>query len=68
MFNLDSPFFVPVWRRVVTLITCFGWGALEFANGAPFWGILFTGLGAMAAWQFHTIDWSKYDKPSDEED
>ena len=64
MFNLDTPFFRPVWRRVATLVVAFGWGTVEFLGAEPFWGILFFALGGVAAWQFHIIDWSKYDEPA----
>lgn len=67
LFDLDTPFFRPLWRRAATLGVCLGWGAVEFFNGAPFWGVLFTGMGVIAAWQFATIDWSKYDQPDEPE-
>ncbi|MEM9320484.1 MAG: DUF3329 domain-containing protein [Pseudomonadota bacterium] len=67
MFNLDTPFFRPLWRRALTLIVCFGWGLWELANGAPFWAMVFGALGGAAAWQFYTIDWAKYDAPESEE-
>lgn len=61
MFNLDTPFFRPVWVRVLTLVAAFGWALWELSNGAVVWAIVFGVLGAVAAWQFYIVDWSKYD-------
>ncbi len=57
MFDLKLPFFRPLWRRVVTVLVCFGWGTVEFANNAPFFGIVFVGLGVVAGYQFF-INWT----------
>lgn len=67
MFNLDTPFFRPPWRRALTLVVAFGWGLLEFAGGQVFWGILFFAMGGAASWQFSIVDWTKYDRPRQEE-
>ncbi|MEM8787344.1 MAG: hypothetical protein AAGE76_03695 [Pseudomonadota bacterium] len=65
MFDLDHPFFRPAWRRVAVLALCFGWAAWELASGAVFWAIVFAALGGVAIWQFHGVDWSKYDDPGE---
>lgn len=57
--NLDDPFFRPVWLRVAIVAVCVFWGLFEFATGTPFWGVLFVGIGAVAAWRFSTIDYSE---------
>jgi hypothetical protein len=57
MFDLKVPFFRPLWIRVITVLICFAWGAFEFSSNAPFWGLIFCGLGGMAAYQFF-ITWS----------
>ncbi|RMD89246.1 MAG: DUF3329 domain-containing protein [Alphaproteobacteria bacterium] len=49
-FDLDVPFFLPLWRRVVVVVLCLGWGAWEFVSGAPFWGVLFGAAGLYCAW------------------
>jgi len=56
-FDLQVPFFVPLWRRIaiVTLSLC--WAVFEFATGAPFWGIVFGGMGVLAAWQLLFSGW-----------
>lgn len=50
--DLDHPFFVPLWRRVLIVAACLGWAVVEFVGGAPFWGILFGALGLYAGWHF----------------
>ena len=65
MFNFDHPFFAVPWRRQAIVTFCLCWGVFEFFSGAPFWGVIFVGLGAIAWWQFRFIDWSKYDKEDD---
>ena len=56
-FELQIDFFLPVWRRVILLVVCFGWAAVEFLSGAPFWGIIFGTLGAYALWQLFLSGW-----------
>jgi hypothetical protein len=51
-FGLRHPFFIPLWRRVLTVALCLGWAALEFMTGSPAWGMLFGGIGLIAAWGF----------------
>jgi len=50
--DTDHPFFRPLWIRILLVAVCAGWGILEFVTGSPFWGVLFLGLGAYAAWGF----------------
>lgn len=61
LINLDHAFFARPWRRLMTLAVCFGWGGFEATLGNLGWTALFFGIGAVAAWQFRRIDWSKYD-------
>jgi len=65
-FDLQIPFFVPVWRRVVLLSVCFGWGLYEAATGAPIWAMIFCGMGALAAWQLFFDGWPDSDDSSSE--
>ncbi len=51
-FDFKHPFFEPLWRRIAVVAVCIGWGLFEFSTGAAFWGILFTGVGLVAAYQF----------------
>ena len=50
--DTDHPVFRPLWVRVLIVALCAGWAVLEFVTGSPFWGVLFLGLGAYAAWGF----------------
>lgn len=51
-FGMRHPFFIPLWRRVLTVVVCLAWAALEFASGNPGWGALFGGIGLLAAYGF----------------
>lgn len=55
MFDLQVPFFIPLWRRVVTVAVALGWAGLELVTGSVFWAILFGAMGAWAAWQFFVV-------------
>jgi len=47
-----------LWIRVVLLCILFGWGAFEFLIGAPFWGVIFTGIGVVALVQWFFSGWA----------
>lgn len=57
MFNLAVPFFLPVWRRVGAVAVAILWGLFELSTGEVFWGVIFLGMGFIAAWKFATADW-----------
>lgn len=59
MFDIAVPFFLPPWRRVAVVAIALLWGLFEFSTGEVFWAIIFWGIGGIAAWKFHTADWSK---------
>ena len=52
LFDLDHPFFIPLWRRVVIVAMCVGWALVEFSTGSPGWGMLFGGIGVYCFWHF----------------
>lgn len=56
-FDLAVPFFLPVWRRIVTVVAPVLWAMVEFANAQTVWGVMFLCFGGIAAWQFLTADW-----------
>ncbi|WP_217653871.1 hypothetical protein [Litoreibacter ascidiaceicola] len=58
LFDLDIPFFLPVWRRVLAVTIPALWGVFEFSSGAALWGVIFWGMAGIAAWKFWTADWS----------
>lgn len=55
LFDVQLPFFRPLWIRVLVTLVCLGWSAVEFAGGTPFWGILFGAAGVYCAWQFFVV-------------
>ncbi len=52
MFDLDHPFFKPLWVRIAVAGVALGWAVVEAVAGSPLWGILFGALGAYAAYRF----------------
>jgi hypothetical protein len=48
LFDLNDPFFRPLWLRIAIVAFSLGWGAFEFSAGAASWGLLFCGIGAYA--------------------
>ena len=52
LFDLNHPFFIPLWRRVVVVALCLGWAVFELVGGSPFWAILFGAIGFYAAYAF----------------
>ena len=52
MFNLNHPFFIPMWRRVATTAFILAWALFELSTGAVMWAILFAALGAFCIWSF----------------
>mgnify|MGYP000125561328 CR=1 FL=1 len=57
LFDLAVPFFLPVWRRVATVVVPILWAFVEFSASEVFWGLIFLGLGGIAAFKFVTADW-----------
>ena len=52
MFDLDHPFFNPLWRRIAVTAVCLGWGGVEAWSGNAFWALLFVALGVYCLWSF----------------
>ena len=50
LIDLQHPWFIPVWRRVVVTGICLFWAVVEIWMGDPFWMILF---GALTAYCWH---------------
>lgn len=51
LFDLDHPWFRPLWRRVLAVAVALGWGVFELALGSPGFALLFLALGGYAAWR-----------------
>jgi hypothetical protein len=62
LFDLDHPFFRPLWIRIAIVAACGLWTALEVAAGAAAWAVLFGGLGLYAAWRFF-VTFNPREKP-----
>ena len=52
MFDVQHPFFIPLWRRIAVVAACLGWALLELSWGNPGWSILFGAIGSYCAHQF----------------
>ncbi|WP_017998835.1 hypothetical protein [Paracoccus sp. N5] len=52
MFDLDDPFYRPLWIRLLLVVLTLGWGLFEFTSGAPVFGVIFAAIGLYAAWRF----------------
>ena len=42
---------------MLLLAILFVWSLFEFVTGAPFWGIIFGGIGAVATWRWFFDGW-----------
>ena len=56
LFDIRSPFFAPLWRRVVVVAALGGWGLFEVTGGNTFWAILFLGVAVYCGYIFF-VDW-----------
>ena len=61
MFELQVPFFLPLWRRILTVAICFGWSIIEIDQASFFFGLVFIAMGVYASWQFFIADWPEKD-------
>ncbi|WP_425100342.1 hypothetical protein [Tropicibacter sp. S64] len=61
LFDVQHPFFRPLWRRVLTVALCTGWAIVELSTGNPGWALLFGAIGLYCAHQFFIA----FDPPSD---
>lgn len=55
MFDLQLPFFIPLWRRIATVVVALGWAGVEATSGAFGWAALFAAAGLWAAYQFFVV-------------
>ncbi|MDG1378249.1 MAG: hypothetical protein P8P56_14835 [Yoonia sp.] len=51
-FNLRLPFFLPLWRRVLTTGVLTGWTGVEIWGQNMGWAILFGACAAYTAYEF----------------
>ena len=61
LFNVQSAFFIPVWRRVVVVAASAGWSVVEWMNDSPGWAVLFLAIAVYCGHQFFVA----FDPPED---
>ncbi|MSU90949.1 hypothetical protein GE300_15245 [Rhodobacteraceae bacterium 2CG4] len=61
-FDLQHPWFRPVWRRLLVTAVAVVWTGVELAGGAFFWATLFGALSVYCIHQFFIA----FDPPEDE--
>ena len=52
LIDVQIPFFIPVWRRVMVVALCFGWALLEVTAENTEWAVLAVGIAIYCAHQF----------------
>ena len=52
LFDVQTPFFRPLWRRLAVTAVCLAWTAVEIATGEVMWAMIFGAAGLYLAWQF----------------
>lgn len=52
LFDLQHPWFIPLWRRVAVTGLCLFWTVVEIYLGDPFWLILFGALTIYCGYSF----------------
>ncbi|TNC69135.1 hypothetical protein [Rubellimicrobium roseum] len=52
LFDLNHPFFIPLWRRVAIVVACVLWAMVEAATGSIMWSALFASIGLYCGWHF----------------
>ena len=55
MFDLQIPFFIPLWRRIATTVLILGWTGFELSSGSTGWAMIFGALGSYAGYQFFVV-------------
>ncbi len=50
--NLRHPFFLPLYRRILTTAVCALWLTMELIYGGPFWALLFGVLTLWCIWEY----------------
>ncbi len=52
LFDLNHPFFIPLWRRVLIVAVCGLWALVEAAGQNLVWAAIFGSLGLYCGWHF----------------
>ncbi|WP_108854640.1 hypothetical protein [Albidovulum aquaemixtae] len=51
-FDLRTPFFRPLWVRILVTALALGWAGVELVTGSVFWTILFGAVGLYCFYEF----------------
>ncbi len=51
-FSVRSPFFIPLWRRLVVFGSTLVWGGVEIIFGSPVWALIMLVVATYLAFQF----------------
>jgi hypothetical protein len=52
LFDVQHPFFKPMYRRILVVVICLAWGFFELASGQPAWAMFFIATGIYTGWVF----------------
>ncbi|MCB1336369.1 MAG: hypothetical protein KDK10_02550 [Maritimibacter sp.] len=55
LFDLQVPFFRPLWRRIATTAAPLAWAVVEAVTGSYGWAVLFAAAGLYAFHQFFVV-------------
>ena len=66
MFDLQVPFFKPLWLRIAIVAICASWAALETVTGSIGWALLFGAAGLWSAYEFFLV-WNPKDTEAGKE-
>jgi len=55
MFDLQHPFFLPLWRRIATVAVALGWAVVEGVSGSAGWALIFAAAGIWAVYQLFVV-------------
>lgn len=67
-FDVQKPFYKPLWLRVSLTAVCLIWGLFELLGGQPFWALLFGVLGVYLGYQFFVVFDPKEDEDPQDRD
>ena len=65
MFDMQDPFFRPLWLRVAIVVVCLGWALVELIGNSPGWALLFGAAGVYAGYSFFVV-WSPREEDDDD--
>ena len=54
-FNVQSAFFIPLWRRILVVAVSAAWAIFELAMGEPLWSVLFFAIAIYCGYQFFIV-------------